>query len=303
MSAFVSGGKPRAWLRLVLFYGVTLVGMAALMFAAAALNPGPRLVTLDDFVSGRINPWRLTAVGLLPLAPVVAATLLARRFLDGRPPVASLGLQPRRLPAGLFGGFAAGVVFLVLNVVIITALGGFKISARPLAAGDGVALVGGLAFFLVFAALEELSFRGYPIKVLDESWRRWGAVFVTSLAFSLLHLANPGSNLLPVVNIAAAGAILALLYLQSGSLWLAISFHWGWNVAEGPIFGTAVSGMASHTTLFIARAAGPAWLSGGGFGPEASVVLTATAACVIVSLLVFQPFRRPGRVAVVGGSL
>ena len=147
------------------------------------------------------------------------------------------------------------------------------------------ALAGPFIFYAVFAAAEELIMRGYPIKVLDASWNRAAAILVTSVAFGLLHLFNPSAGFLPAVNVTLAGVILGLLYLQSGSLWLAIGFHWGWNFAEGSVFGFAVSGYRFPGRLDEAAAQGPAWLSGAGFGPEGSVVLTAASAALIALAL------------------
>jgi len=298
MSIVATGGHLRAWLKLTLFYVAVIAGMAGLMLAVAALKLRHPIVTIEDFTYAKVDPGFLALVGLLPLIPTVPVTLLARRFLDGKSPLTSLGLAWRRLPAGLGGGFALGVGFLALNVGLIAALGGAKPSFAGITGSGWRLLANEAAFFLTFAALEEFWFRGYPLRVLDESWRRWGAIISTSIVFALLHLANPISNPLPLVNVAGAGVILALLYLQSGSLWLAIGFHWGWNFAEGPVFGTAVSGMATNTTIFKTAAAGPIWLSGGGFGPEASVVLTVTAAAAIATIIAVKPFgRRPGAAA------
>jgi hypothetical protein len=57
--------------------------------------------------------------------------------------------------------------------------------------------------------------------------------------------------------------------------------HFGWNFTEGGIFGAAVSGTSSPG-LLKANVTGPAYLSGGMFGVEASVV--AITICFFVAL-------------------
>ena len=68
---------------------------------------------------------------------------------------------------------------------------------------------------------------------------------------------------------AAVGAY--LLGSISGSLWLAIGLHFAWNFVQGPLLGFPVSGIAAGGLQQV-HDAGPAWLSGGAYGPEAGLV-------------------------------
>lgn len=126
-------------------------------------------------------------------------------------------------------------------------------------------------------------------------WRKASALIAIILSgalFGLLHALNPGATLASTAAIAVeAGVLLAAAYLVTRSLWLAIGLHIGWNFTEGGIFGAAVSGGKSHgliTTAF----AGPDWLTGGKFGPEAS--LTAVILCVVVAAVLLAVAIRRG---------
>ncbi len=306
MSLVVTDGRLRAWLRLLIFFLAGLGGGVAVIIVLALIRPLSGGPPGRPFDLSRVAPWLLAAYGLAVVAPLAAATVIGRRFLDGKKPLKSLGLELRRAPAGLAGGFAAGVVFLAAAAVIIALAGGARLSLARVTFNDAGAFAGTLVFLLVFAAAEELMLRGYPIKVLAESWSRPAAVVLTAGVFSALHLGNPGANILTFVNVAAAGVILGLLYLKSGSLWLAIGFHWGWNFGEGGLFGFRVSGIGLSRSIISATATGPRWLSGGAFGPEGSAALTATAAALIAFLLVWKgphSKRTPAlSAASVGGS-
>lgn len=306
MSILVNAeGKLRAGLRLALFYVAVLAGALGLMLTTAATF---RLADVrpkhPDFAVSEMDPRLLAAAGLVVLIPLAAVTLGARRFLDGKPALASLGLAPKAAAAGLPLGFAGGAAFVGITCLAIALAGGAAFSWAAVSPSAVAALVGALAFFGVFAAAEELLLRGYPIVVLDESWTRAAAVLITAGAFGLLHLVNPGAGLLPAVNVTLAGVILGLLYLQSGSLWLAIGFHWGWNFAEGGLFGFAVSGYRFPGGLAEASARGPSWLSGAAFGPEGSVVLTA-ACIVLIAVALTRSLRYPNTPAgaTAGGDL
>jgi membrane protease YdiL (CAAX protease family) len=305
MSVLKNGeGRLRAWLRLAIFYAGAVGGMIALMVGTGAVlrlagfrasHPGLDVAGMD--------PWVLAAAGLVAVIPLTVVTAGARRFLDGKAPLSSLGLSPQGVPAGLPLGFAAGAVFLALTCAAIALAGGADFRWAPMPPEGIIGLAAPLAFFAVFATTEELLLRGYPIKVLAESWNRPAAVIVTAGAFGLLHLLNPGAALLPALNVTLAGAILGLLYLQSGSLWLAIGFHWGWNFAEGGLFGFAVSGLRFPGGLAEASARGPAWLSGAEFGPEGSVVLTVACIALIALLLTGKvPYPKTPAGANAGGE-
>ena len=48
--------------------------------------------------------------------------------------------------------------------------------------------------------------------------------------------------------------------------------HWAWNYLEGYVFGCPVSGAFIQHPIIMSRLIGPTWLTGGTFGPEASVI-------------------------------
>jgi hypothetical protein len=87
-------------------------------------------------------------------------------------------------------------------------------------------------------------------------------------------------------------------------LWLPIGIHAGWNFTEGGVFGAAESGTAPHGWLQ-STTSGPAWLSGGDFGPEASVVTVMICGALGLALVLWvashggivRPRRRHATVA------
>jgi hypothetical protein len=69
-----------------------------------------------------------------------------------------------------------------------------------------------------------------------------------------------------------AGVLLGTAYAVSRSLWLPIGLHLGWNLAESGLFGAPDSGSVFHSGLGHGVPHGPDLISGGGFGPEASIL-------------------------------
>lgn len=91
--------------------------------------------------------------------------------------------------------------------------------------------------------------------------------------FAALHLANPGATPLAAGTVAMAGLMFSAMYALTGRLWLPIGLHFGWNFSQGYLFGAVVSGgdLGGSVAVSTARSGSASWLTGGAFGPEASV--------------------------------
>jgi membrane protease YdiL (CAAX protease family) len=132
------------------------------------------------------------------------------------------------------------------------------------------------AMAIISGVCEELMFRGGIYRITEDMFGTGVALIFSGALFGLMHLANPHATLLAGFAIAVeAGILLGAAYAASRNLWLPIGLHIGWNFSEGGIFGAAVSGGMGGRGLFDIPLSGPAWLSGGAFGPEASVVILA----------------------------
>jgi len=85
------------------------------------------------------------------------------------------------------------------------------------------------------------------------------------------------------------------LYALTGRLWIPIGLHFAWNFAQDYLLGPAVSGNNLDGSIAVSTAGpgGPAWLTGGTFGPEASVF--ALIFVSVVTLGVLSTARKAGR--------
>ncbi len=90
--------------------------------------------------------------------------------------------------------------------------------------------------------------------------------------FALAHLGNFSSSIASSIGLFAAGYFLAYGWLRSRALWLPIGLHIGWNFFQGPVFGFAVSGTPTPS-IVVHSVEGPELLTGGGFGPEAGLIV------------------------------
>jgi uncharacterized protein len=173
-----------------------------------------------------------------------------------------------------------GIVLFSAVYAVLWAMG--AATFKGFGTTDGLML--SLEMALMAGVCEELIFRGAVYRLFEEGFGTAVALILSGVMFGLLHAANPGATLASTSAIALeAGVLLAAAYALTRSLWLPIGLHFGWNFTEGGIFGAAVSGHATKG-LINAPISGSVLLTGGKFGPEAS--LPAVTVCVIAAIVI-----------------
>ena len=241
----------------------------------------------SPLVEGAVLPLGLWATYVAIALAVVAAYWLQGRLVERRP---RRELAPARAPGELLLGAAMGIGFALLIVLLLWATGCYRVTGwrgpADLAAPTLMAVGAGL--------FEETLIRGFILGLIE----RWGgstlALILSSVLFGGLHIDNAGAGLWPVVALSlGAGIALASAYLATGRLWLSIGLHFGWNFGQSGLFGLLDSG-TSFPSLIDARVSGPDWLTGGAFGPEAS--LPGLALWVLCGAALLARAARHGRI-------
>ncbi|MBB2943650.1 hypothetical protein FB565_003379 [Actinoplanes lutulentus] len=173
----------------------------------------------------------------------------------------------------------------------IAVFGGFRITGWG-SFGGMLAIFG---LMVAVATVEEVLFRGILFHVVEQRTGTWIALAVSATLFGLLHLVNDPAAIGGALAIIAAGLMTAAAYVATRALWLPIGLHLGWNFAEGGIFGVEVSG-SDNSAQGLLRGVfdGPALLTGGGFGPEASVF--AVLACLVTTWYLLRLARSRGNI-------
>jgi hypothetical protein len=67
------------------------------------------------------------------------------------------------------------------------------------------------------------------------------------------------------------GLLAAFTLTRTGSLWFAIGMHSAWDWGESFLYSVPDSGLVVRGHLLNSSFDGPAWLTGGAVGPEASI--------------------------------
>jgi membrane protease YdiL (CAAX protease family) len=253
-------GKP-LWRKVADFSLVTMVIAGAAFIGAAVLA---------QLIQGRLPPLSSPLRESINFIIALTIALLAYKVI-----IARLGEQPRDdLPwRGSAKQLGAGVLigFLLFSAVVgIAALAGVYRIVGP---GTTAGLIATLILTgLVPGFFKEALIRGILFRWLEEFGGSWFALALSSLVFGFAHYGNLNAGVFSSLAIAMeAGVLLGGAYMLTRNLWLAIGIHAAWNVTQGLIFDVPVSG-TDQQGLVTARLSGPEWLSGGGFGLEASVI-------------------------------
>ncbi len=220
------------------------------------------------------------ALGMLVGVPALVALYVLLVHKLERRQVTELG--GARAARELGAGLVLGAGLFAATIGIIALLGGYVVTG----AASPWALLPPVTMAVTSGVTEELIARGVVFRILEEWLGTWAALAISAALFGLAHRANPHATWASAAGIAAeAGLLLAAAYMLTRRLWLAIGLHAAWNWTQAAVFGVAVSGAEIHGWLR-GELRGPDWLSGGAFGPEASVVAVAvggTAALVLLA--------------------
>jgi membrane protease YdiL (CAAX protease family) len=254
------------------------------------------LVKVGDGAAFGSGPGLVAA--LTALVGVAASMAAAGRFLDHRP-FADFGLHltDGRWWADFAFGLALSVVLMGGIFLSGWALGWIAVTGtlQPAAAGGSFAAALGTAFFsfVCVGIYEELFSRGYQLLNVAEGLggivgprvALAAGCLLSSAVFGVLHYGNPNATLFSTACLVLAGLLFGLAYVITGELALPIGLHISWNFAQGNVFGFPVSGTDAGASLLATRlTGGPAWWTGGAFGPEAgaSGLLAILAAAVAI---------------------
>lgn len=254
-------------LRALLLGGIAVFGAMALIrqglvpLVDALFHPGPTVLSIV----------RRSGIFIATLGGYAAYVQLFEHR-----PASELQLRPLRL---LLGG-AGGAWMIGLPIAVLFALGAYQM---VLFRGLSSALWRVAALIVIAAMLEELVYRALLFRVLERAVGTGIALVAQALAFTLAHLGNiaHGSSVdiaTMLASVAVLGLFWAGLFVLTRNLWVGVAHHAAWNFTI-LLSGVPLSGLDDWRALapLESRYAGPAWLTGGMFGPESSLLVIAVA--------------------------
>jgi len=258
-----------------------LLGGAAVLGAIALVRQG--LVPLVDalFHPAPATLSFIRRVGIF-VGALAAYACYVRLFERRR--ASELRLQP----LCLFLGGASGALMVGLPIAVLFSVGAYQ---AVLFHGASSALWGVAALIIIAAMLEELVYRALLFRVMERAIGTGVALVVQALLFALMHLENivhgSAADVVTMLGtVSVLGVVWATLFVLTRNLWVGIAHHAAWNFTI-LLSGVPLSGIEDWRGLapLESRYAGPAWLTGGQFGPESSLLVIATTTLAMAWLL------------------
>lgn len=223
----------------------------------------------------------------LTLFLLLAGFAIFGYMLDGqRRPIREQGLPARQgwyREAGL--GLAIGWGAAVVCVLPLAFVGGIAIVLRTDSTSWGW-LFSDTLYFILAAMAEEVAFRGYGFQRFIESVGPVGASLGFAAFYALVQGVRPGASFTSVTVAIVFSLVLSLAYLRTRALWVSWGINFAWKASRAIVFGLAVNGVNSHSSIIEGNPMGPFWLTGGGYGMEGSWVTL-----LVMLALVFVVYR------------
>jgi membrane protease YdiL (CAAX protease family) len=189
-----------------------------------------------------------------------------------------------------FTGTVAGIGMMFAIVALIWLFGGvtFELDEQR----SFQVLSYGFYLFLVGALFEEILHRGFIFQRLIDGIGVWGAQLSIAALFAFGHWGNPGmegtTQIFASIDLFLGSLIFGLAYIKTRSLALPIGLHLGWNWAQGNILGFGVSGHDNVGWFKPVFKGMEQWVTGGEFGPEASIFSIVISIITLVLLTIWK---------------
>lgn len=243
---------------------------------------------------------------ILPLAAnIVALAALVVSILERRAPgsfpLGSLLTERFRKPrAGhVLLGVAAGAAFVAVPLAMTHLSRDARVTfTSPSSWLVWIGLAGTAALVaLLWAAIEEIVFRGALQPVLARHLPAWSAVLASAVVFALAHLERQGGHtptLMTLLDLVLDGVAWGLAFLSTGTLWVPTAWHAAKNLAVWLLVGGTVR---LTTPLMAVATDAPRWYGREGQAGMLDVIVTAIVAAVVSAVMWRTGRGRPDGIA------
>ncbi|NII56528.1 type II CAAX endopeptidase family protein [Luteibacter sp. SG786] len=147
----------------------------------------------------------------------------------------ALGWQ-RAAPLLLAGGLALALLVKYVAVCIGMAFNVYLARAPVAPPVAAVSFLSSIPWALVATFVpslaEDILTRGFLYRAIRVRWLPWTFVLASSVVYLLNHVYRLGAGPAEWAMLFCFGLAYAAAVVRTGSLWLAVGLHWGWNLAN-----------------------------------------------------------------------
>ena len=240
---------------------IALIFLAGGVFLAAVLAD-----LINALLNGKQNGM---LEGFVQMILVSGFSILAYWFYCGLVEGTDLNdMKMKHLASQLGIGILLGLGFISIIMIVLALTGNYHVMGW-----NKISVLFPVFVISIQAGImEEIMGRGIIFRIVEDGLGTFFSILISAFIFGFLHSWNDNATWFSSVSIAlTAGLVLALLYVWTRQLWIPIGMHFAWNFTLGGIYGAPVSG-GDRPGLLNSTLEGADWLTGGDFGPEASII-------------------------------
>jgi membrane protease YdiL (CAAX protease family) len=274
-------GLRHGWRFFIFATAIVVIGILvegpAIAFLAAKLHVHGNVLSAPSVILG--DTFDLVAV--LIVTGVIA--FFERRRID------AYGLPVGEAFGALFwNGVLIGLAMIAFVAAGMLVTRGMRIHSLALHGREIITspMLWLVAMLLVGVA-EEYIFRGYALQALWRGAGFWPAALITTALFAGAHMSKPHENVIDITMLFVLGVLVCLSVRVTGSLWWAVGWHAAFDYGQLFIIGTRNGGQAPVGRLFDATFPGPASITGGDLGTEASLFMIPPTIATFIYVLLF----------------
>jgi uncharacterized protein len=200
--------------------------------------------------------WSALVWGAISSIAIFALTLLFLKRENRA--LSDVGLKAQAASGGRFiAGAVIGLCTYSLIIACTWAIAGpMRVTRTP--APDATVIVLMLGSYLALAVMEELGFRGYPLRTLVRALGPWRAQGVVAAAFCLSHVAFGWPWQAVALGVLPSAILFGVAALAARDLAMAIGLHAAINVARWSVGQTGTPGLWTIAIDGAAAALAPA---------------------------------------------
>jgi len=142
----------------------------------------------------------------------------------------------RTAPLLLAGGLALALLMKYVAVCVGMALNVYAARAPEATPVAAVSFLSSIPWALLVTFVpslaEDIITRGFPYRAARIRWQPWMFVVASSVLYVLDHIYRLQRGPTEWVTLFIFGLAYGTAVARTGSLWLAVGMHWGWNLAN-----------------------------------------------------------------------
>jgi hypothetical protein len=211
--------------------------------------------------------------------------LLARAWVPDLRPLSSAGFVRRPGIATEFGIGAALGWGIALTFVLPAVLTGNLTLTFGLNAVTFYRLAISALTLIAFALVVQLIIAGLPSRLLIRATGPgWTTTAVVFIAITLIASRTSGEGS-SIFFVGLAAALFSTAFLRTRAIWLPLGLQIGWTLSLALLFGSNSPYEPPSYGIIQSDTGGPAWLTGGPFGPEASTFAILVLIAALIALV------------------